>query len=63
MGVSMSRERELTYKLYSLCRQLKTARENDYDFMQKRIEYEIDHVQRELVEIRECKPPNAEGEG
>jgi hypothetical protein len=41
--------------------ELEVARENDYDFMQGRIEHEIDRIQRELVEGIDVETPEGEG--
>jgi hypothetical protein len=59
----MNHNRELLYRLDILHLELELALKNDYDFMQRRIEYEIDRTERELVEIRESTPTNAESEG
>ena len=59
----MNHNRELLYRLDILHLELELALKNDYDFMQRRIEYEIDRTKRELVEIRESTPTNAESEG
>jgi hypothetical protein len=59
----MSHPRELLYRLHILHLELGLARKNDYDFMQRRIKYEIDRAERELTEIREATPTNAESEG
>ena len=56
----MSRQASLLDKLDFLRMQLDIARENEYEFMQKRIEREMALVSRELVEGRESKPPDAE---
>jgi hypothetical protein len=63
MGMSMSHPRELLYRLDILYLELGLARKNDYGFMQRRIKYEIDRAERELTEIREATPTNAESEG
>jgi hypothetical protein len=53
----------LLHRLDLLHLELELAREHNHDFMQRRIKYEIDRAERELTEIREATPTNAESEG
>ena len=57
----MKHKRELLDRLDLLRLELEVARENDYDFMQGRIEHEIDRIQRELVEVIDIETPEGEG--
>jgi hypothetical protein len=57
----MKHKRELLDRLDFLRLELEVARENDYDFMQGRIEHEIDRIQRELVEGIDVETPEGEG--
>jgi hypothetical protein len=62
VGVRMSRERELRYKLDYLCLELDVARENDYEEMQKHIKRKMACVAHELVQARDVESTPAESE-
>ena len=61
--MSISRKRDLIYKLHVLRLKLEIAQEKDYDLGQPGIKSEISRVERELVEGGDFEPPLDEGGG